>query len=329
MLQQKSGVQRIKARSYAPGGFQSVLVALDLSTLSERVMGRVALLPLAEGARVTLLHVLSRSLTSGQREAEQRARRALEAQAASLRPSLPLNASIELVVKVGTGASDIAACAEETNADLTVVGRGSRNLFRDTFLGSTAERVVRRARRAVLVVRLPAGAPYRRPVLAIDTDEAAREAVMLLLRAIPPPRPIVSVIHACDSSPEEPPEPGLGSEPHAQRDDQQRQLARVLSALLTSAVARAKVANDDAPWWLTHVRHGSPRAVIKEDAERCQADLLVLGTRGLEGVAHLFMGTVAGDVLRDVACDVLVAPHPREDSGAAGSPGPTRHVKQA
>jgi nucleotide-binding universal stress UspA family protein len=329
MLQQKSGVQRIKARSYAPGGFQSVLVALDLSTLSERVMGRVALLPLAEGARITLLHVLSRSLTSGQREAEQRARRALEAQAASLRPSLPLNASIDLVVKVGTGASDIAACAEETNADLTVVGRGSRNLFRDTFVGSTAERVVRRARRAVLVVRLPAGAPYRRPVLAIDTDEAAREAVMLLLRAIPPPRPIVSVIHACESSREEPLAPGLGSEPDAQRDSQQRQLARALSALLTNAVARAKVANDDAPWWLTHVRHGSPRAVIKEDAERCQADLLVLGTRGLEGVAHLFMGTVAGDVLRDVACDVLVAPRPREDSGAAGSPGPTRYVKQA
>jgi nucleotide-binding universal stress UspA family protein len=39
--------------------------------------------------------------------------------------------------------------------------------------------------------------------------------------------------------------------------------------------------------------------------------LLVLGTRGYTGVAHILFGTVAGDVLRAVACDVLVVPPTR------------------
>lgn len=34
----------------------------------------------------------------------------------------------------------------------------------------------------------------------------------------------------------------------------------------------------------------------------------MLGTHGYSGVAHVLLGTVAGDVLREVACDVLVVP---------------------
>ena len=50
------------------------------------------------------------------------------------------------------------------------------------------------------------------------------------------------------------------------------------------------------------------REEAKKAVEKADTDLLVLGTRGFTGVAHLFLGTVAGDVLRDVACDVLVVP---------------------
>lgn len=38
--------------------FHSLLVPVDLTAISDRVLGRVALLPLADGARVTLLHVV-------------------------------------------------------------------------------------------------------------------------------------------------------------------------------------------------------------------------------------------------------------------------------
>ena len=42
---------------YSAAGFHSLLVPIDLSPASDRVVGRVAQLPLAEGCRITLLHV--------------------------------------------------------------------------------------------------------------------------------------------------------------------------------------------------------------------------------------------------------------------------------
>jgi hypothetical protein len=46
--------------------------------------------------------------------------------------------------------------------------------------------------------------------------------------------------------------------------------------------------------------------------EQGRADLLLLGTHGRAGLAHALLGTVAGDVLRDVQCDVLVVPPRRQ-----------------
>ena len=60
--------------------------------------------------------------------------------------------------------------------------------------------------------------------------------------------------------------------------------------------------------WRAYVRAGTPRTVIPKLVEQLHADVLVLGTRGRVGLAYAFLGTVAGDVLRDVSCDVLVVP---------------------
>ena len=50
------------------------------------------------------------------------------------------------------------------------------------------------------------------------------------------------------------------------------------------------------------------RSVIKAAVKRIDADLLLLGTHAYAGMSRAFLGTVAGDVLRNVSCDVLVVP---------------------
>ena len=55
-----------------PAPFRSLLVPIDLTPSSDRVLGRLPLLPLAEDARVTVLHVVPSGLTAS----EQRKRRA-------------------------------------------------------------------------------------------------------------------------------------------------------------------------------------------------------------------------------------------------------------
>lgn len=274
------------------------------------MVGRVALLPLAEEARLTLLHVVPKSLPPrAQRRAEADAKKALAAEATSLARSLPKGVNIELIVKVGTPAVEIAKRAATPKAELIVMGRGGGRALRDVFLGSTAERVIRRGQLPVLVVRLPLRGPFRRPALALDLDRAAHGILELLLRVIPPPRPSVEIIHAYDIPYRGMIYPSLSEDDAEEYQEHYRGKAlREIGKLLATSLAQAKVAPIDAPSWRTHVRYGSPRTVIEKAVKKGATDLLVLGTRGHSGVAHAFLGTVAGDVLREVACDVLVVP---------------------
>lgn len=298
---------------------RSLLVPVGLSPASDRVVGRVVLLPLAEGARLTLLHVVPKSMPPrAQRRAEADAKKALAAEATSLARNLPKRASIEAIVKVGTPAVEIASRAATHQAEMIVMGRGGGRALRDVFLGSTAERVIRRGQLPVLVVRLPPRARYRRPALALDLDQAAHAIVDLLLRIVPPPRPSVEVIHAYDIPYQGMIYPSLSEEDAEEyRDDYRDRALREIGKLLVTSLTQAKVASIDAPSWRTHVWCGSPRAVIEKAVKKGDADLLVLGTHGHTGVEHAFLGTVAGDVLRDVTCDVLVVPPRRDGSESA------------
>jgi universal stress protein A len=55
----------------------------------------------------------------------------------------------------------------------------------------------------------------------------------------------------------------------------------------------------------THVLVGSPAARITGEANDCGTDLIVMGTHGRTGLAHLMLGSVAERVLRTAQCPVL------------------------
>ena len=58
------------------------------------------------------------------------------------------------------------------------------------------------------------------------------------------------------------------------------------------------------------VREGYPATVIEEEAERTQADLIVIGTRGLSGLKHLLLGSIAERVVQKAPCPVLTVKLP-------------------
>jgi nucleotide-binding universal stress UspA family protein len=53
------------------------------------------------------------------------------------------------------------------------------------------------------------------------------------------------------------------------------------------------------------VREGYPATVIEEEAVRSGADLIVIGTRGLSGLKHLLLGSIAERVVQKAPCPVL------------------------
>jgi nucleotide-binding universal stress UspA family protein len=63
-----------------------------------------------------------------------------------------------------------------------------------------------------------------------------------------------------------------------------------------------------------HIRIGDPARLIAETAASHGADLIVIGTHGRRGIAHMMMGSVAERVVRHAACPVLTV---HEASAAA------------
>ena len=53
------------------------------------------------------------------------------------------------------------------------------------------------------------------------------------------------------------------------------------------------------------VREGYPATVIEQEAVDLHADLIVIGTRGLSGLKHLLLGSIAERVVQKAPCPVL------------------------
>jgi universal stress protein A len=62
----------------------------------------------------------------------------------------------------------------------------------------------------------------------------------------------------------------------------------------------------------THVRRGDPATQITGLARDVGADLIVMGTKGLTGLRHLVLGSVAERTLRLAPCPVLSVKHDEE-----------------
>ncbi len=62
---------------------------------------------------------------------------------------------------------------------------------------------------------------------------------------------------------------------------------------------------------------GSPSVGIVETAEKVSADLIVMGTRGLSGLRHVMLGSVAERTLRHAPCPVLIV-KAEDDEAAEG-----------
>lgn len=55
----------------------------------------------------------------------------------------------------------------------------------------------------------------------------------------------------------------------------------------------------------THILHAPPAQGIVEAARSFEADLIVMGTRGLTGLRHALLGSVAERTVRTAPCPVL------------------------
>lgn len=291
-----------------------VLAAVDFSDDARRAAWRAALVAAEQGARLELVHVMNRASASAlrgllrpQAGGEGRVLDSLRAMLDGLAAEIPGGAGTMARTRVIQGEVVPSLLEAASAAGLVVVGARGWNPIRDMLLGSTAERLLGRCRRPVLVARRPAKTPYRRVVAAIDFSTHSRAALDLAMRLAP--HAGIMLVHAYGVAFE-------GKLRLAGVDDERLRAFRAEArreALARMAALAASIEGDRSRLSQA-VTHGHPPGVLLAKAAQLRADLIVIGKRGGTLAEDLVLGSVTRHVLADAACDVLVV---QEGAGGA------------
>lgn len=291
-------------------GIQRLLAATDLSAPARHAAERAALVARELGGELSLLHVISASpvdrlrrlLAEAPADLEERvhadARRDLE----RLGDILHSAYGVPTVAEVADGEliAQINGFAVSEDSDLVVLGARGASYMRHLLLGSTAERMVRKSVKPLLVVRQPPHEAYRRVLVAVDFSPSSLPA-LAAARAVAPAAELV-VLHAYEVPFEDRlRSSGLGEEIL----DQYRLIARrQASQDMRSLIAAAGLLPDAV---VTLVIQGDPASLVIEQEQERDCDLIVVGKHGESTVESILLGSVTRHVLQASQGDVLVS----------------------
>ena len=296
-----------QARSPRPLG--TVLIGTSLGEESDQVVRAGLGVARAANARVELVHALPIEpmpvgLDAGavpilEREQIEKCAEELRRQVERLDLGAPELAGA--TVLLGAPHRVLADAAQNLEAGLIVVGATGSGPFAAELLGSTADRVVRKASCPVLVVRDGMQVPPRRVLAAVDLSPLSGDAFrcgLHLLARIAEPRDVqVQAVYALSFMDSLAFREQAGGVPLEQTEP-----------LAAEALRRFVLEHrSEVPFPVeTAVLSGEAREAILQELRERPADLLILGTHGRGGMDRLVLGSVASTVTRKAPCSVLL-----------------------
>jgi nucleotide-binding universal stress UspA family protein len=275
-------------------GITSIAVASDLTNRSTLALQRAVRLKKQLGAQLTLLHVVDGQAEPAQTERRQRAKELLQAQVSSVCEEEMRH--LWLKILEGERGTTIIAAAEKAGADLIILGNGREPGWRQRFVGTTTERIVRLSECPVLVVRRPADSPYRRLFCAFDGSPAACRALSIGLSVANEAECLVMYAN----------ETRVLAEWATRRVGAaliKRHIDTVMTELRGALQHLAPLPAEPQ----VRVVEGNAHFLIREHMREFGPDLMALGTHARSPAATAFLGSLARDLLADTDCDLLIA----------------------
>ena len=245
------------------------------------------------------------------REEAQNLARAASQRALSYFPSW----EVQTEVRLGAPAWELIRKADDWRADLLMVGSQGRSALGRLLLGSVSQKVVTEARCSVRVARASIRVPEApvRVIIGVDGSVYSDAAVDEMVRRSWPEGGVVKVVSVV-RLPFTPTE-----ETRSLPDSYYSQLEKAetgkAQTAITGAVARLKQSGITQPEIESEIILGDAREVILDEAARSEADLIVLGSRGLGGFKRFLLGSVAQGVAAYAPCSVEIV-RSRQTDGA-------------
>ncbi|MDO9525556.1 MAG: universal stress protein [Gemmobacter sp.] len=278
------------------------MLATDFSERSDRALRRAVLLARAEGAALDLVHVVDddRPRRIVDHEVND-ARQLLGELARTLKDMDGVSCSSQVLLD--DPFSGIVKAAANAAPDLLVIGPHRRQILRDAFVGTTAERTIRSVSCPVLMVNGPPVGPWRQILLTTDLSDNAGSALRRFVGLGIGAGAQVSVMSVFDA-----PALRLAMSDSMGKAGQQDYLADLRAdARQNLSAAMAQVGLSQAEMVVRYEETTVAKEILRA-AEELKADMIVISTQGKGAVARLVLGSVAQQVLRDSTVDVLAIP---------------------
>lgn len=291
-----------------------LLSATDLSGPARHAAARAARLAREHHARLALTHVISQGalqtlrhlLGQGTPRMEESLMHEAHQDCLQLGTEVgqPLGISAEILVRVGNPIDEISRAVDAQDASLLVLGNRGSGFLRELPLGSTAERLLRRLSRPVLVVKQTPHETYRRVLVPVDFSAHSVHALRLA-HAVAPQADLI-LLHAFE----------VPYESQLRRADLSedsilgyRSVARREASQQLDELAAASGVPENRIRRLVLHGNASENILVQEQEQDC--DLIVMGKHGQSLLEEWLLGSVSKHVLSQSACDVLVTDRPR------------------
>lgn len=286
-----------------------ILVATDLSAPARHAVGRAFRIAAETGAALTLTHVVSQS-------ALDKLIQLFGAQAAPVEQHILEAARDELSrlasdhgrihgvsaktnLATGTVLREILDQADAIDAALLVLGARGEDYLRPMLLGTTAERLLRRTLRPMLVVKQTPHEAYRRVLVPVDFSPWSH-AALRLARAVAPKAELV-LLHAFEAPFESKLQfAGVDEDTIGlyRKSARQEALSQLRMLVAEAGLKAGEVS--------LSVHHGDASRTILTQEQEQDCDLIVMGKHGQGVLEELLLGSVTKHVLSESASDVLI-----------------------
>lgn len=293
-----------------------IVCAVDFSEYSQRALEYAVALGTYFESRVTALHVyslapvvttapfgLEATQVVGIQEVD---REAVDAATRRFVEQVPSANSVEVRVVGGLKVADeVAVQAGVLNADLLVVGSHGRSGVERLFIGSTADRILRKVGTPVLVVPPhaegkpgPQALPFKRILCPIDFSDSSVRALEYALHLAEEGDAHLTLLHAIELPPELHETLPMDIDIRGVRAATESVCQTRLDALVPEE-ARTYCTVE------TRVVEGKAHREILTAADHLQSDLIVMGVQGRGAIDVAVFGSNTQAVARGATCPVL------------------------
>jgi nucleotide-binding universal stress UspA family protein len=197
-------------------------------------------------------------------------------------------------LRMGSPVEVIVSVAQEQKADLIVMGARGLGPVKERLLGSVSHRLLTLAPCATLIVNGPVKA-MKQILLPLQGLSDAEAAIRFLL--LKPFHEAVEVTLLTVLPSTGPPRPGDAAAAAAATEKLEEQ-----AAFIDGAAERLRAIGYQAHGVAVT---GTPSDMILQEATTLRSDLILMGTRGRQGITRFVLGSVSHAVLHQMPCPVL------------------------